>query len=52
MMIHEEYINILHIIINRSISYLLKLNDVKSITDSDTFVASKLHSLDINNELK
>ncbi len=41
-MVHEEYINILHLIINREISYLLKLNDVKSIDFEDTFISGKL----------
>ena len=41
-MLHEEYINILHLIINREVSYLLKLHDIKSIDVEDTFVAGKL----------
>ncbi len=44
-MIHEEYINILHLIINREISYLLKFNDVKSIDFEDTFISGKLTSV-------
>lgn len=33
--IHEGYINILHIIIAKKYSYLLKLNEIYNITDTE-----------------
>ena len=40
--IHEEYINILHLIINEQASYLLKLHEIYNITDNEYTTESKL----------
>jgi hypothetical protein len=45
--IHEEYINILHIIIARKVSYLLKLHEIYNITDSEYSTESQLREFGI-----
>lgn len=47
--IHEEYINILHIIIAKKISYLLKLHEIYNITDNEYSTESKLKDFNIRN---
>jgi hypothetical protein len=46
--IHEEYINILHIIIAKKVSYLLKLHEIYNITDSEYSIESKLKEFNIS----
>ena len=45
--IHEEYINILHLIINEQASYLLKLHQIYNITDNQYTTESKLKEHDV-----
>lgn len=45
--IHEDYINILHIIIARKVSYLLKLHEIYNITDSEFSTESQLREFSI-----
>lgn len=45
--IHEGYVNILHIIIAKKVSYLLKLNEIYNITDSEYSIELKLKEFNI-----
>lgn len=47
--IHEEYINILHLIIAEKVSYLLKLHEIYNITDSEFATETKLKDYGICN---
>lgn len=46
--VHEEYINILHLIISKKVSYLLKLHEIYNITDNEFSTESKLKSFGIS----
>lgn len=43
--IHEEYINIAHIIIEEKASFLFYLEQVKSISDKDIFIRQTLKKM-------
>lgn len=45
--IHEDYINILHLIIARKVSYLLKLHEIYNISDSEFSTETHLRQFGI-----
>lgn len=49
--IHEEYINILHLIISKKVSYLLKLHEIYNITDNEFSTEIKLKNYGISKPL-
>ena len=46
--IHEAYMNILHVIIARKVSYLLKLHEIYNVTDNEFSTANKLKEYGIS----
>jgi hypothetical protein len=47
--VHEEYINILHLIVSAKASYLLKLHEIYNITDNEFSTESILKDYGIRN---
>lgn len=45
MSIHEEYINIIHVIIEGKVSYLFELQNVKNISNRDIYIRQTLKSM-------
>jgi hypothetical protein len=46
--VHESYVNILHMIIGRKASYLLKLHEIYNITDSEYSTEASLKEAGIS----
>ena len=49
--IHEEFINILHVIVEGKLSILFELQNIVSISDKDIFVRNTLLELKYGNDL-
>lgn len=48
--VHEQYINILHVIIDSQASFLFELQNIDSISDRDIAMAKKLKDLKYCND--